>query len=232
MNILQKYLEERHKEHDTTKDYGEPGPVVTISREFGSSGKFLAQKLAFLLNESKLGDTVKGKWKVISKEILEQSAKELELHPSEIEYVFKYEKKSDIDEVLGALSSKYYKSDRMIRNTIKKIIYTFGLRGNVIILGRGGEILTQEIERSLHVKLIAPFPWRVEEIKKRFGYEKIKEARNHVADMDKKRDAFKSDIAGKEVDNTLYDVIFNVTSFPFDQMSETIMHMMELKKMI
>lgn len=232
MNILHKYLEERHKEQDKHKNYGEPGPVVTISRDFGCSGKFLAQKLAFLLNESKLGDTVKGKWKVVSKEILEQAAHELEMDTSEIEYVFKYEKKSDIDEILGALSTKYYKSDRMIRNTIKKMIYTFALKGNVIILGRGGEIITKDIGQSLHVRLIAPFQWRVEEIKKRFDYSKVKEAKSHVEDIDKKRADFKRDIAGKEFDNTLYDVIFNVTTFSFEHMAEIIMNMMEMTNMI
>ena len=81
MNILQNYLEQRHKDDDKKK-VREPGPVVTISREFGCSGKYLADKLAYRLKQEGLGDSGKGKWKVISKEILERSAKELELDPS------------------------------------------------------------------------------------------------------------------------------------------------------
>lgn len=231
MNILQKYLEERHQEPEKEDDYGEPGPVVTISRQFGCSGKFLADKLAFRLNEAKRGDTAKGKWDVVSKEILEQSAKELELHPSQIEYVFKYEKKSAIDEILGALSSKYYKSDRRIKNTIKKMIYTFGVKGNAIILGRGGESITKDIEKSLHVRLIAPIPWRVEVIKERFKYGN-KEARDYIMDIDKKRQELREEIAGKEVDDALYDVIFNAESFSCDEMADMVIGIMEMKSLI
>ena len=231
MNILQKYLEERHQEQEKENDYGEPGPVVTISREFGCSGKFLADKLAFRLNEAKLGDTAKGKWKVISKEILEHSAKELELHPSQIEYVFKYEKKSAIDEILSALSSKYYKSDRKIKNTIKKMIYTFGHKGNTIILGRGGATITRDIESSLHVRLIAPLNWRTEVIKKRFDYDN-KQAREFVLDTDKKRKLLREEMAGTEIDDTLYDVFFNAKTFNCDEITDIIIKMMEMRYLI
>jgi cytidylate kinase len=231
MNILQKYLEERHQESDKNEEYTEPGPVVTISRQIGCSGKFLADKLAFSLNEKKLGDTAKGKWNVVSKEILEHSAKELELHPSQIEYVFKYEKKSAIDEILGALSSKYYKSDRRIKNTIKKMIYTFGYNGNAIILGRSGASVTRDIERSLHVRLIAPLQWRTEVIKERFNYNNS-EAREYILDIDKKRKELRDEMAGKEVDDTYYDVIFNAKSFTCEEMSEVIIRMMEMKSLI
>ncbi len=232
MNILQKYLEERHKENEQQiQEHKEPGPVVTISREFGCSGRFLADKLATRLNQQNLGEKAKGKWSVLSKEILEHSAKELELHPSQIEYVFKYEKKSAIDEVLGALSSKYYKSDRKIRNTIKKVIYTFGVKGNAIILGRGGESITKDIKQSFHVRLIAPLNWRVEVVKDRFDYN-TKEAREYTLEIDKKRKQLQNDMAGKEVDDTDYDIIFNVKSFSGEEIVDLIIQMMKMKSLI
>jgi cytidylate kinase len=232
MNILQKYLEERHQENEQKKkEYDEPGPVVTISRESGCSGRYLADKLATRLNQQNFGETAKGKWSVLSKEILEHSAKELELQPSQIEYVFKYEKKSAIDEILGALSSKYYKSDRKIRNTIKKVIYTFGVKGNAIILGRGGESITKDIKRSFHIRLIAPLNWRVEVINKRFDFDN-KQAREYVLDIDKKRKELQNDMAGKEVDDTNYDVIFNAKSFSGEEMVDLIIQMMKMRSLI
>ncbi|MGM0530553.1 MAG: AAA family ATPase [Bacteroidota bacterium] len=231
MNVLQQYLEERHKEKKQDKDFGQPGPVVTISRDFGCSGKFLADKLNQRLIQEKKGDQSKGNWRVVSKEILDESAKELELHPSQIEYVFKYEKRSAIDEILGALSSKYYKSDRKIRNTIKRVIYTIGMEGNSVILGRCGAVITKDLPRSLHVRLIAPIEWRTEVIRKRFNLTE-KKAKEYIIDIDKKRAELRNSLAGREVDDTFYDLIFNAKSFEFDEMVEIIMKALETKKII
>ncbi|MBS3770171.1 MAG: cytidylate kinase-like family protein [Bacteroidales bacterium] len=231
MNILQQYLEERHKEKKRDEDFGQPGPVVTISRDFGCSGKFLADKLNQKLNQEKKGDQSKGTWRVVTKEILDESAKELELHPSQIEYVFKYEKRSAIDEILGSLSSKYYKSDRKIRNTIKKVIYTIGMEGNSVILGRCGAVITKDLPRSLHVRLIAPIEWRTEVIRKRFNLTE-KKAREYVLDIDKKRAELRNNLAGKEVDDTFFDLLFNTKSFEFDEMVDIIIKALETKEII
>jgi len=231
MNILQQYLEERYRDKKQDKDFGEPGPVITISRDFGCSGAFLADKLNHRLNQEKLGDRNQGSWRVVSKEILEESAKELELHPSQIEYVFKYEKRNAIDEILGALSSKYYKSDRKIRNTIKKVIYTIGMEGNSVILGRCGAVITRALPRSLHVRLIAPIEWRTEVVKKRFNLSN-KEARDFILDIDKKRAQLRNSLADTEVDDTFYDLIFNTERFHFDEMVEVIFKTLEIKKII
>ena len=221
MNILQKYLEERHRDKKQDKDFGQPGPVITISREFGCSGKYLADKLVEYLGKEGYYDNIKGAWKVISKEILEHSAHELELHPSQIEYVFKYEKKSAIDEILSALSSKYYKSDRKIKNTIKKVIHNIGVEGNSVILGRCGSIITKDIPRSFHIRLIAPLEWRTQVIAKRFSLEP-KKAREYVIDIDRKRAQLRNEMAGETVDNTDYNLIINAKDFTFDEMVQVI----------
>jgi len=231
MNILQKYLEERHRDKKEDKDFGQPGPVITISREFGCSGKFLADQLAEQLSNQAHVPDKQGDWKVISKEILEHSARELELHPSQIEYVFKYEKKSAIDEILGALSSKYYKSDRKIKNTIKKVIHNIGVEGKSVILGRCGSIITRDIPRSFHLRLIAPLDWRTEVIAKRFNLEP-KKAREYVLDIDKKRAQLRNEMAGETVDDTHYDLIINASRFSFDQMVEFIIQGLKVKKVI
>jgi cytidylate kinase len=231
MNILQKYLEERHRDKKEDKDFGQPGPVITISREFGCSGKFLADKLAEQLSNQAHVPDKQGDWKVISKEILEHSARELELHPSQIEYVFKYEKKSAIDEILGALSSKYYKSDRKIKNTIKKVIHNIGVEGKSVILGRCGSAITRDIPRSFHLRLIAPLEWRTEVIAKRFNLDP-KKAREYVLDIDKKRAQLRNEMAGETVDDTHYDLIINASRFSFDQMVEFIIQGLKVKKVI
>jgi cytidylate kinase len=145
---------------------------------------------------------------VISKEILEQASKELGLTPEKIEFVFKFQKRSAVDEVLAALSSKYYKSERKIRNTIKEVIRSFGEHGRAIIVGRAGSAILQDIPNSLHVKLIAPLDYRIEGVSRRHEISHS-EAKKLIDEMDKRRSLLRSEFAGKRIHTVDYDLIFN-----------------------
>ncbi|MBI9037528.1 MAG: hypothetical protein JEY97_05285 [Bacteroidales bacterium] len=67
-----------------------------------------------------------------------ESAKELELNPAKIEYVFLSQQKSAIDEFVSAMTKKYFKSDKAIRKTIINVIRSILNDGDVVIVGRGG----------------------------------------------------------------------------------------------
>lgn len=206
-NVLLKYLEDRYKytiEKETTKK--SPGPVITISRDFGCPANLCANDLAELL--TKVDNGGKEPWKVISKEILEKAAKELGLTPEKIEFVFKFEKRSAIDEIIEALSSKYYKSERKIKNTIREVIRTMGEHGRVIIVGRAGSAILNDIPNSLHVKLIANLDYRVDGVSRRHEITH-NEARKLTIDMDKKRKQLRNEFAGKNLDDVDYDIIIN-----------------------
>jgi len=205
-NILLKYLEERYKYRIPNNEIHSPGPVITISREFGCPANLCASDLADML--SKIDGKDKEPWKVISKEILEQSAKELGLTPEKIEFVFKYEKRSAVDEILEALLSKYYKSERRIKNTIREVIRSIGEQGRVIIVGRAGSSILRDVHNSLHIKLISPLDFRVDGVSRRHEITHS-EAKKLTVEMDKKREQLRNELAGHAVDDSDYDLIFN-----------------------
>ncbi len=74
---LSRYAHDRHKEKERGK--ASPGPVITLSREFGCPAKILASEFVETLNKR----ITKNKWGWVSKEILEKAAKELDVKPSE-----------------------------------------------------------------------------------------------------------------------------------------------------
>ena len=95
---------------------------------------------------------VKGKevkWKYVTKEIMAESARALEVDPEKIKYVFDYQQKSMLDDILSAQFNKYYKSERKIRNTIGKVIRNMAQEGHVIIVGRGGVAITHDIPKVI-----------------------------------------------------------------------------------
>lgn len=230
-NILLKYLEERHVSKQKEPIEKPPsGPVVTISREYGCPAKPLAKILTENLSRKYQSDK-KQSWKVITKEILDQAAKELGMETHKIEYIFKFEKRNVFDDILEAFSSKYYKSDRKIKRTLKEVIHSFGEEGNAIIVGRCGATITRDIDKSLHIRLIAPFDVRVDHVMIRHDIS-FKEAQKMTVEMDKNRANLRDEFAGKKIDDAEYDIILNTSTFTINQMADIIIHALGKKGLI
>jgi cytidylate kinase len=209
-----------------------PGPIISISRLYGCPAKKVAQCLVDKLAEKMIARGHKDiHWKMVTKEILEESAKELEVDPSKIKYVFDYEEKGAIDSILDAHLSKYYKSDRLIRNTIGKVIRNIAIEGHAVIVGRGGVAITRDIPRSLHINLEAPLEWRVLR-----SMEKLKlshdEAEKYAISLDKKRKQFRDYFEGKGSDYTNFDITFNCMTMSVDEIVSIIIKAIEIRHFI
>jgi len=226
---LIKYMSDRLRENNAEEK--EPGPVITLSREYGCPGRRIAQKLVDNLTRKMF---VKGKnieWKYVTKEIMSESAKELEVHPSKIQYVFQYEQKGLIDDIIAAQSTKYYKSDRRIRNTIGRVVRNMGIEGNVVIVGRGGVAITRDIPKSLHIHLEAPLEWRVLRTSTKFNMS-LEQAEKYTLDIDKKRKQFRDYFEGKNTDYTRFDLTFNCMTLSIDEIVNIILKAVEVRNLI
>jgi cytidylate kinase len=226
-NILLKYFLEKF---DTTaKPLKEPGPVVTISREFGCSGNDVAASLCKLLNKKNENRKFQAEWKSINKEVIEKSAKELNLHDTKISKFFNDKQKSTIDDILSTFLDSNYKNDIKIKKTIAEVVKSFANDGYKVIIGRGGVALTQHIPDALQIKLYAPLEWRVSKIQLKFHITE-EEARKLTLETDKQRQALNDYFFKKKTDNSIYDLIINTETFSIDEVAEIIANAMKLKK--
>jgi len=208
-----------------------PGPYVSIGRDFGCMATPVAKKLAVELTKINKVAGKRDEWRWINRAILEASAEELGLKTSDIKYVFRSQQKTAMDEVVSALSSKYYQSDRKIRKTIKEVIRSLLSEGNVIIIGRGGAAFTQHIPKSLHIKLTAPLEWRINRISQSYDMNPER-AEKFMKKVDKERRTLLESFLGKKTDNTIYDVVFNRKTMSEAQIIKAILCMMDSKKLI
>lgn len=227
---LLKYMSNRMQEE--CGNLGHPGPVITISRLYGCPAKKIARLLINELTDKML---VKGfkkiKWSMITKEIMSESARELDLDPSKIKYVFDYEQKGIIDDILSAHLSKYYKSDRKIRSTVAKVIRNIACEGHSVIVGRGGVAITRDIPHSLHINLEAPMEWRVLRVSEKHNLS-IEEAEKYAIDIDKKRKQFREYFEGKNTDYTQFDLTFNCMTLSIEEIIKIIVRAVEVRKLI
>ncbi|MCD4732458.1 MAG: cytidylate kinase-like family protein, partial [Bacteroidales bacterium] len=170
-------------------------------------------------------------WKWINKVILHESAKALELNPSKIEYVFQSQRKTIMDEIVSAMSTRYYKSDKRIRKTIIEVIRSIAKTGHVIIVGRGGVAFAKDNPKSLHIKLTAPIEWRVDRISK--NYDKTRrEALKYVLEVDQERKFLIDSFMGFETDCAIFDLTFNRQTIKDDELISIILNLMEKRKLI
>lgn len=226
---ITRYAIERLRERESRK--AEPGPVITISREYGCPSKIIAEELVQTIKkESKKKE--KGKWHWVSKEVLDQSAAKLGMTPKEIKYVFEYKERTVFEEILVAQSKRYYRSDKKIRKTIGEVIRALGWEGHVIIVGRAGVALTREIEKAIHVRLMAPKRWRAVQVS-RHKEMPVEEAVKLIDDLDLKRKKFMEYYLDKDQDSAhIFDLILNCSTLTVEQIVKTIYSLASEKKLV
>lgn len=226
-NILHQYMKNRYQLEETdSPEYPFPGPVITISRECGCYAINMANALV-----EKLNKITGNEWAVLTKEILEEAAEQLGLHPKKIEYVFESKEKSTWDEVFSAMSNKYYKSDKQIKKTIAEVVQAMARRGNCVIIGRGGVILTQDIEKSLHLKLQAPLKWRAAQLQKNLGGS-VEEMKTYAQTVDDKREILRNFFNKKPLELSHFDLVFNSMKLDDEIIVNATIEILKEKKII
>lgn len=229
-NLLMKYFEARIKDET---DKQEPGPVITISREYGCPSKILAgivvEKLRLLDQET---PSHPYKWRWIGRELMEESAKDLKVDPKHINHIFDYQERSIVDDILASTRKDgSYKSDHAIKKSIGKVIRTMGERGHVVIVGRAGVAINREIKKSFHVRLMAPLEWRINRVMQTQKLTKEK-ALEEITGKDANRKRFLEYYLGQKFQIQIFDAIYNCGYLTLEEIADLIVYAAAQRKMI
>ena len=219
------YFDGRYRESILKKAPVDDGPVITISRLTGCDARQVAAILVDELNH-KFGTN---KWKWVDKDIIYAIAKELNTDAQRVENFYKGIELSNLSEMIMAFSGGFV-SDLRVKKAIKDVVLSMCKEGYIILVGRGGVSIAHEIADSLHVRLIAPFYWRVENVMKKKAMN-IEAAEKYVVDTDEKRFNLIHTFLDKKPLNIdyLFDVTINRSSFSIQDISEMLVSMFEKK---
>lgn len=228
-NTLMVYLNKRLHQNDTRlRDHdSRPGPVICISREVGCGGVNIANLLATELDKHGICK----KWRVISKEILQDSARELDMDPNKLKNYLKEGERGVFDDILAAFSEKRFKSDRKINKTLIDLIKSFATDGHCIIVGRAGHIIAKDIDRSLLVKLTAPIEWRVKQIMDKNNLN-LRQALEFIEKTEIERENFRKHIAGDDSKADEFDLTINVARMNMKSVIDLISFATQAKGML
>ena len=232
-NNLVNYMKQRFDKETSVseKNHLKSGPVVTISRDYGCPAKRLAGVLSSALNRIELQNYTKNRWQWIGKEVLDESAKELNLKSNKVREVANKEESGVVGDIVMSLSHKYYPGDQKVKKTIGEVIKSFAEQGHVIIVGRGGVSITRDFPNSLHIKLQAPLEWRINNVSKNYMIS-LTEARKKIEAIVSQRKMIREFFEGGKIDNNAYDVIFNYMTLDEEDIIATIIKLMESKDLI
>lgn len=219
------YFDGRYRESVLNKPPADDGPVITLSRLTGCDARQVAALLVDELNH-KYNTT---KWKWIDKDIIYAIAKELNTDTQRVENFYKGIELSNLSEMIMAFSGGFV-SDMRVKKAIRDVVLSMCKEGFIILVGRGGVSIAHEIEDSLHVRLIAPFYWRVENVMKKKSMD-IETAEEYVVDTDEKRFNLIQAFLDKKPLNLdyLFDATINRSAFTIKETTDLIVTMYEKK---
>ena len=218
MSKFMDYFDKRYSEGSIKGLQENPGPVVTISRQTGCDAVAVAKSLANKLNRRY---EMSG-WHWIDKEVLMNTARQLQTDTSRVESYIAGHELVGLSEMLMAVSGRFV-SDMKVRKAIREVLLAICNEGEAIIVGRGGVSVARWVVNSLHIRLVAPFYWRVENIMKKKNLS-IEAAEELVVDNDEKRYNLIVNFLDKKPLNLdyLFDATINRSAYSVDQIAEII----------
>jgi cytidylate kinase len=219
------YFDTRYRESILNKPPEDDGPVITISRQTGCDARQVAEYVVDNLN-GKYG--IK-KWKWIDKDIIYRIAEELNTDALRVENFYSGIELSNVSEMIMAFSGNFV-SDLRVKKAIKDVVLSMCKEGYLVVVGRGGVSIAREITDSLHIRLVAPFYWRVENVMKKKNLD-IGASEEYVVDTDEKRFNLIVTFLDKKplsIDY-LFDATINRNAFTINETAELITMMYDKK---
>ena len=193
-------------------------PFITISRDYGCPGQQFAQAVVDQLN-SKLPDAEPG-WNKVDKEIISLAAGELNLDPELVQRLISQEDQGFFYDLMTSFSNSYVPADIQAKKKVAAIIRSLANKGNMVLLGRGGVILTRHMPQGMHIRLMAGKEWRTEQVMAMHNCSRS-DAISMMQTVDRERIYLRSFFAGEEPETSHYDLILNAERLTVDAMVKT-----------
>ena len=192
-------------------------PDIVISRDPGSGGHVIAQKIA-----KKLG------WPLFDKNLMLKLSEELGIPVSEIKDVDEHNR-NWINDWIQSIFNPDYVSDIHYIAHLKKILMHAAKKQDIVILGRGANHILPH-DKCLRVRITASFDTRVDNTYKFEKKATKEEAAQWVRHVQDQRNQFIRQYFGANPHNPWnYDLVVSTDHLTLDQATDIIIHAFHTK---
>ncbi len=197
-------------------------PAVTISRQAGAGGTPVANRLAELLQAQQPGKTCP--WTVFDRNLVEKVLEDHHL-PGRLAQFMPEDKVSAIADAVEEVLGLHPPSWKLVHQTTETILQLAEL-GNVILVGRGANVITAKMPHVFHVRLVGSFERRAERLQTRLRMNR-EAARKLTRTLDVARRRYLRRYLGTDADDPLrYHLVINTDWVSLDDAAELIVHAM------
>lgn len=192
--------------------------AVTISRQAGCGAVMVAEKLANYLQEH--APTPGVKWTIFDRQLM---AKVLEDHkmPGCLAKFLPEDRTSAVQNLLADIFNVLPSENTMLKQ-IAETVFHLAEIGNVIIVGRGANIVTARLPRVLHVRLVAQLDDRIERVCQEYNKTPA-EAQRYCLEEDPARTRYMKTYFKTDINDPLhYHLIINTSRFSYEDTAQMI----------
>jgi len=195
-----------------------PLPVITISRETGAGAVTIARQVSELLRDGTRGQ--KHEWAVFDKNLIQTVLSRHDLKESLEKYMpegVRSEVHDTVEELLGLHPSSW-----TLNEYLKQTILELARAGGVIIVGRGGNIVTRQLKHALHVRLVSPLEKRIRHLEGFYQMDR-QAAADFIRRSDRGREKYLWEVYQSRIADPLaYHLTLNTGSLGFAASAEQI----------
>lgn len=232
-NSLEKYIYaqvtywKQQKDQLATVEKSNRLPFITISREYGCGGYDIAQKLAEIFNDEMM---LTPAWAAYNRKILDKVMDDMGLSSSLTETLTSTAR-SGLTNLLQT-SFSTFPAQVSVHHKLAETIALLALNGNVIVVGRGSNIITRSIKNGYNIRLVAPLNWRAERIVEKMNLSK-QDAMKLIIEKTRQRETYLKEYLKFDVaDPHNYHLIINNAEHTVDQASRIIIESMKIKGLL
>jgi cytidylate kinase len=191
--------------------------AVTISRQAGCGALVVAEKLAAYLKEHLPGEA---SWKVFDRNLMEKVMEDHNL-PGRLARLIPEDRVSQIEDILADVFEVHPTAQTVIRQTTETMLKLAGL-GNVILIGRGGNMITARLPHVIHVRLVAPLEKRIEHARQFYNMTETG-AHKFCLSQDRARARYFKKYFNADIDDPLlYHAVINTGLVTYDYAAKMI----------
>ena len=184
--------------------------AVTISRQAGSGGHSVAERLAELIKAGEHGEN----WMIFDRNLVEKVLEDHKL-PARLSRFMPENRISAIADTMDELFGLHPPSWILVRKTSETILHLAEL-GNVILIGRAANIVTRRMPHVFHVRLVSPLEKRVERLQQSNGLT-AKAALKLAEEQELARRRYVKQFFAKNIDDPLlYHLVLNTDLLSID----------------
>lgn len=198
-------------------------PFMTISREYGCLGYNVGEEVARLLNQKYRPEN---SWTVYERHLLDRVMEDMHISRELAETLTDKGKSFMADYFRTTFSS--YPPEAAVYKKLVETIRILAANGHAVIIGRVGNVITKDMPRGYHVRLIASENRKIENISEQFKISK-KDAKEVLVKKGEAREQFiLKRLKVNMADPAQYSVVINTTDLTIESTARLVIRGMEL----